>query len=178
MATPPIFTAGAILTAAQMNVSGLWLIKSQVVGTAVSSVTVSDVFSADFDNYKIMYNGACSSAAQVVTMQLGATATGYYGNMIYADYGGVTGILRVNDNNATSWTHLAGGAGSRVSLLVELTNPFQSTMTHISSPIYTDATNAGSQRGFLNNTTSYTAFTLAIAGTITGGTISVYGYRK
>jgi len=33
--------------------------------------------------------------------------------------------------------------------------------------------------GFLDNTTSYTSFTLgADAGTLTGGTIDVYGYAK
>jgi hypothetical protein len=33
--------------------------------------------------------------------------------------------------------------------------------------------------GFLNDATSYTAFTLIFAaGTTTGGTIQVYGYKK
>jgi hypothetical protein len=33
--------------------------------------------------------------------------------------------------------------------------------------------------GFLNNTTSYTAFTFTpSSGTLTGGTIRVYGYRN
>jgi hypothetical protein len=34
-------------------------------------------------------------------------------------------------------------------------------------------------QGYLNNTTQYTAFTLtAVAGTLTGGTIRVYGYQN
>jgi hypothetical protein len=32
--------------------------------------------------------------------------------------------------------------------------------------------------GYLNDTTSYTAFTLVVAGTMTGGTIRVYGYAN
>jgi hypothetical protein len=33
--------------------------------------------------------------------------------------------------------------------------------------------------GYLNDATSYTAFTItASSGTMTGGTITVYGYRK
>jgi hypothetical protein len=43
MATPPDFSSGAVLTAAQMNSVGLWLVKTQTVGTAVSSVAVTGV---------------------------------------------------------------------------------------------------------------------------------------
>jgi hypothetical protein len=41
MATPPDFSSGAVLTAAQMNSVGLWLVKTQTVGTTVSSVAVT-----------------------------------------------------------------------------------------------------------------------------------------
>jgi hypothetical protein len=38
---------------------------------------------------------------------------------------------------------------------------------------------AGAGGGILNNSTSYTAFTITPAsGTYTGGTIYVYGYKK
>ena len=50
MATPPTFSSGSVLTAAQMNAVGLWLVKTQTVGTAVSSVSVTDVFSSNYDN--------------------------------------------------------------------------------------------------------------------------------
>ena len=55
--TYPTFTNGQVLPASDLNAIGLWLVKSQTVGTGVSSVTVSNAFSADFDNYRIIYSG-------------------------------------------------------------------------------------------------------------------------
>jgi hypothetical protein len=51
----------------------------------------------------------------------------------------------------------------------------------LASSVNADTSSAGGARwnnGYLNNTTSYTAFTLTYSGTITGGTVYVYGYRK
>jgi len=48
--TYPSFTSGDILTAADMNAVGLWLVKTQTVGTAVSSVQVTGAFSSTYDN--------------------------------------------------------------------------------------------------------------------------------
>jgi hypothetical protein len=65
-------------------------------------------------------------------------------------------------------------------MVLDLTNPYNSTITHVFSAIYADAGNAGTKRGYLANTTSYTAFTLIVGNTvsISGGTIRVYGYRN
>ena len=66
MAIPvlPTYTAGEILTSADMNdvstlgnYQGLFHIKTQTIGTAVSSVTVTGAFSSDFDNYLITVTG-------------------------------------------------------------------------------------------------------------------------
>jgi len=176
------FTTGEVLTAADTNTylanSGLVYIKSQVVGTGVASVTVSSAFSTDFDNYKIQWSGATSVASgAALSMQLGATAAGYYGALQYASYAGVGGTV-VGDNNVASWTHCAGAVGSQIAFEVDLYNPFKTQITTMRTAVYTDVTNTGVKTGYLNNTTSYTAFTLIGAGTLTGGTITVYGYRK
>lgn len=48
------FTTGEVLTASDTNTylanSGLVFVKSQTIGSAVTSVTVSDAFSATYDN--------------------------------------------------------------------------------------------------------------------------------
>jgi hypothetical protein len=153
------------------------LIKSQVVGTAVSSVTVTDAFSADYDNYRIVYSGACSNAGEVLRIRYGSTATGYFGNMTFNNYTS-SSLNVVADNNTAYHTHVAGGAAGRTNCVVDVFSPFLSVTTGTASSIYTDATNGGSGRWFLNNSTSYTDFTFIVNGTITGGTINVYGYRK
>jgi hypothetical protein len=178
MATPPDFTTGAVLTAAQMNAVGLWLVKTQTVGTGVSSVPVTDAFNTDFENYLVTYNGATTATGECLRIQLGATTTGYYGNMIYANF--ASGApASVGDNNIANWTHCSGGVNGFTNLQATIMRPFASATTTISSP-YQDGANAGHKSGWLNNSTSYTGFTLIVSTsyTITGGTIRVYGYRK
>jgi hypothetical protein len=62
-----------------------------------------------------------------------------------------------------------------------LQNPFLAKTTTINADLSAaDATTyVANYVGWLNNTTSYTAFTLtASGGTMTGGTIRVYGYQN
>jgi len=178
MAVPPVFVAGQVLTAAQMNKVGLWLIKSQTIGTTVSSVTVSDVFSSDFDNYKIIVKGGTVSADCNLLMTLGSTTTGYYwaGNgLLYA-----ATTLNGGSVNGSSW--FAGyGRTAGLSSMLDLCNPYLSDESYFTTSSAQMATNGGAiyVGGYLNNTTSYTAFTITTStGTMTGGTIDVYGYRR
>jgi hypothetical protein len=177
MATPPSFTAGSVLTAAQMNSVGLWLVKSQTIGSGVSSVSVTGAFSADYDAYRIVVNGVdCTSPDTVVLMTLGSTTSGYYGNLGYYKIGTGNGDLPIS--NGAHWYVGITDGETNTCFSYDLFSPNQATRTayygggwgYLST--FTTA-------GMLANTTQYTAFTLtAAAGTMTGGTISVYGYRK
>jgi len=179
------FTTGEVLTAADTNTylanSGLVYIKSQTVGSGVSSVAVSSAFSTDFDNYKILYTGGTHSAAQDIGMQLGSTTTGYYGARLAVFYTSNTLNYGLN-NNSASWGFVGTGSSTGAYANFELLNPFTATRTIVNAPnIASTSTGAvaGSYNGFLDNATSYTAFTLIpTAGTLTGGTITEYGYRK
>ena len=53
----PVFASGDVLNASDMNGVGLWLVKTQVIGTAVSSVTVTSAFTTDYDQYMITVTG-------------------------------------------------------------------------------------------------------------------------
>lgn len=181
MATPPTFSVGAVLTAAQMNAVGLWLVKTQTVGTAVTSVTVSNAFSADYDNYRIVYDGGTSSTDAAFTIQLGSTATGYHYSIVYQQYNATT-PLGAGAANTTSWPNAGRQSTTRNSLVVDIFNPYLSTYSGIRYHGVDYAATSGyiiTGGGMLNNTTSYTDFKInAGAGTITGGTIRVYGYRN
>ena len=61
MATPPIFTAGQVLTAAQMNAVGQWVVTPKTTFTAVASVGASGVFTSDFDDYLLVVRATTSS---------------------------------------------------------------------------------------------------------------------
>jgi hypothetical protein len=160
---------------------GMVLVKSQTIGSAVSSVTVSDAFSATYDNYKIVVSGGVGSVSiENLNMTLGSTATGYFwarnGRTIAdTDNSGASG-----GGGGVSW-RAGGSSTTSLSMSMELFNPFLTDETLFNSYNMYVATNGSvfTTQGFLNNTTSYTAFTLTPAsGTITGGTIRVYGYAN
>lgn len=157
--------------------SGLNLITSQVIGSGVSSVTVSSAFSTTYDSYKIVIAGGAGSSANAgIRMTLGATATGYYYGIPLAIYNG-GGAASLAGTNTTSWEVGSVNAAS-LNLNLELVDPFNTKITKVFASIAKD-TSGGAGGGFLDNTTSYTAFTLTpSAGTFTGGTIYVYGYAK
>jgi hypothetical protein len=175
--TFPVFASGDVLNASDMNGVGLWLVKTQTIATspAPTSVVVTGAFSADYDNYLITVSGATMSVDTALKLQMGATTTGYYGNYIYGAYTATT-VLGANDNNASAFTYGGGGADCFAYAIVGA--PFLSKPTELWSRARY-ATNNGNYSGVLANTTSYTGFTLIpFSGTITGGTIRVYGIRN
>jgi hypothetical protein len=175
--TYPTFTNGTVLPASDLNAIGLWLVKSQTVGSGVSSVTVTGAFSADYEAYRIVWSGGIASTGILLGLQLGSTTSNYYGASAYSVFGSTT-PYGYSDNNAARFTAIGGGDGSCVQLSAEVVNPFLTKATVISGP-WQNSTAGGHYSGRLADATSYTAFTLIPnTGTLTGGTISVYGYRK
>ena len=177
----PTFASGDVLTATDMNGVGLWLVKTQTVGTGVSSVVVANAFSADFDNYKITYTGGVGSGFQDITMVLGATTSNYYWVDLGVSF--VNGTVSGASSNAISNAYWRVGkletSGAIVNM--DIINPFKTLRTFYNSA-GSFAVSTGSfvtSGGYLNNATSYTGFTLnPIGTTLTGGTVRVYGYRN
>jgi hypothetical protein len=175
------FVAGNVLTAAQLNdsfaaIGGLRLIKKQTIGSAVSTVTLSNVFSADYDNYRIIINVEAGSASSNMRLTVGAANTAYYAAAYGLSYS--TGASTTTQSNAAYWDvaiiNTSGG-----NTVIDLLDPFNTDQTCISFT-YAELLTTGVFRtgaGYLNNTTSYTDFTFVPqTGTYTGGTVYVYGY--
>ena len=176
------FLTGEVLTASDTNTylanSGLVFVKSQTVGTGVPNVTVTNAFSADYDSYRIIYSGGSQSTPGDIRMTLGATVLNYFSVIIYATWAGVTGTTP--GNNIFYW-NVGSGRTAGNSVCIDIHKPFATDETWFNGAYIGIDTGsvAGTVNGFLNNTTSYTGFTLTpSAGTMTGGTITVYGYRK
>jgi hypothetical protein len=177
--TYPVFASGDVLNASDMNGVGLWLVKSQAVGSGVSSVTVTGAFSADYDNYRITYTGGVGSGSAAISMRLGGTVTGYYNQLVYTAYASVLINANVADNNGAQWSYVGATGTSMARVEMEVNNPFLSVRTQMKGS-YVDTTLSGNFAGFLNDVTSYTQFTLipSLGATLTGGTVRVYGYRN
>lgn len=187
MAVTANLTAGQVLNASTVNTyminSGLVYVKSQTVGTAVSSVTVTSAFSADYDNYRVTWTGGTLSALGLLGVYMGtaALANSYYGSRTSTTVGAA--FSGAGDNNTGLWNYINAGNASFTQTAFDLYNPFTAKPTHIDS-MYQEP-NAGSSVfgrfvGLLDTTTSYTSLTFDPQGaiTMTGGTITVYGYRK
>jgi hypothetical protein len=169
-------TAWVVLSTGRANSLGLDLVKTQTIGSAVSSVTVSDAFSSTYDNYKIMVVAGSSSASVDMWMTLGATATGYYYGLNYNLFNSTASATGAS--NAAKWAYAGSSTGTSIAINADILSPFLTEQTFFTSTVTSDGY-VGSGGGYLANTTSYTAFTLTpSSGTLTGGTISVYGYAK
>lgn len=161
--------------------AGLTLISTTTIGSAVSSVTVSNCFSATYDNYKIIVNGGAGSGDSNIGLTLGASATAYYSGGAIWQYPNTQ--TSAGDNNATSWTRAATMTTNAISADITLLQPFAAARTSFNCWVMWNTTTTnnygGLQAGFHNVATSYTSFTLTPAtGTMTGGTIRVYGYQN
>jgi hypothetical protein len=159
--------------------AGLIHIKSTTI-TASSSESINDVFSSEYDNYKLIFTG---SATTLATFQIrwrvgGADASGN-------DYS--SQIMVINDTSiigtrSTSQNLAAAGTldGTLNRLIIEIGNPFATGQT-VTSCWNTDGAGTTRLVGFFsyhNLSTSFTGLTLIPgAGSITGQAV-IYGYRK
>jgi hypothetical protein len=180
------FSDGNSLPASDINTylanSGLVYVKSQTVGTAVSSVSVTDVFSATYDNYKIIYTSGASSAHQALQLHLTGATSAYYAGLFRMASDATTSNL--GTNNQSTWLYAGYGGVGSTTLDVDLYDPFIARFTRMKS-VWADerdtAANSGfygTQVGVHRTATSYTGFTIVCGANITGGQIIVYGYRK
>jgi hypothetical protein len=155
----------------------LTLISATTIGTAVSSVAVTSAFSATYDAYKITVTGGVASTNNDITMILGATNTGYFTAYSGVNYSG-SGSNLYGASNAVNFPIVGVGGANGLDLNLEIGNPFLAKRTYIHSRRMGDNTGFFGG-GYVNNTTSYTDFTLgASSGNFTGGIIRVYGYQN
>jgi hypothetical protein len=160
----------------------LVLVKTQVIGTTVPSVVVTNAFSAAFDDYLIKISGGVNpSGGSNITFQLGSTTANYYSAGFRAAFNSAS-LIAENQNNESSFSRIArtGSTGYAGEALVS--QPFNATRTiwkafGSSSGLNTDV--MFYQNGYQDSNTSFTGFTLTPNfGSLTGGTINVYGFRK
>ena len=151
------------------------------MGSGVASVTVTGAFSSDYDNYRIIYDGGTGSGNVALAIQLGSTVTGYHYSIVYNQYNATT-PLGAGAANTTAFLNAGRASTVRNNLNLDLFAPNIASYTgaRYNSTDYLATTGFTIMGGgMLNDTTAYTAFTLLPAsGTITGGTIRVYGYRN
>ena len=180
------FTTGEVLTAADTNTylanSGLVYVTSYTIGSGVSTFIVPNAFNSTYDNYFVVLNGITYNAANdsiFDQLRTGTTTsiTGYIYSLLYATYGG--GIAAAASTAGTSFNNIGRSlsANDKVSTTFSLFQPFLAAKTTATgSAIGTDL--QGFFGGYHNVTTSYDQLVVSTSGTMTGGTCTIYGYRK
>lgn len=95
--TYPSFSTGELLSSADMNRVGLWLIKSEnsVTATNASPYGVQSVFTSDFRNYRLVWYASQASATCALQIQWFTgtntpTTTGVYGYGWYGNWATAT----------------------------------------------------------------------------------------
>jgi hypothetical protein len=187
MATPPTFTAGQVLTAAQMNKGGQWLVASAAFTTA-GTVNVDNVFTSDYRNYRIdiEITATTGAGAQVISTQLrtggtAATAANYYYQR--SGYSWSAGTIQADVGNAATYWFIArsNGSGSingASSSSITIMSPQLAAPTWFTGTI-ADGSYAGSVGGYHSLSTAYDGFNIATTtgGTTITGVYRVYGLR-
>ena len=179
------FTTGEVLTASDTNTylanSGLVFVSSTTIGSAVASVTVTNAFSATYDNYRISYtNGNASAADILIQMTIGSPASSYRFAQQVGNYG--TGSVLTYSVSGTGgvnfWNVGYTGTSNETYSMIEIQSPFLAVNKTIQA-------NGGRNNalimmnGMVLDAVSRTDITLTPAsGTLSDGTITVYGYRK
>ena len=139
---------------------GLVLVKKQTIGSAVSSVAVTNAFSATYENYLIVVSGGTTSQDGAINLQFTGTTTQYYFAMSYANWGTNTALALTNVNGSTfgyvGFAHTGG----------------LSVVCNVVAPFLTKYSTFSAQIG------GFTLIHDAAGQTFTGGTIYVYGYRS
>lgn len=179
MATPPDFTAGQVLTAAQMNKIGLWVVKTQTAFTTASSVTADGVFTSDFTNYLVDINYTTSTTGAVAA-KLRLSGTSASTNYTFQQIQGFTTTASTNAYSAqTSITVGYYGNGTREATTIRIMGPQLAQATQF--VIAGGGLGGQLVQNIYGHHTTATAYDglelLAASGTMTG-TYTIYGYNQ
>jgi hypothetical protein len=173
----PDFSPGEVLTASAMDSIGLWLVKTVTVGTGAASVPVADCFSADYANYRIVLSDVVGSTGSNMLFQFsGITTAVYQSSGVFLTFGSST-VSGFGPAAETSWI-VAPGNTETSNWTADIISPFASRRkSFIGGGV--GNTNYYQFNGTCSSTSSATGFSIIpSAGTFTGGTIRVYGYRN
>jgi hypothetical protein len=183
MATPPVFSPGAVLLAAQQNLIGQWVTKPKTSFTTATSVVADDVFSADFDTYLVVvrYTTTTTTGVSLRLRDGGVSAATNYNTTLVS----TTPTLGVTTAAAaTSWAGCmldTDGNFPSVSFIL-LSGPFLAAQTTGWSMNSNSVANVNTMRVRLaafNHSTasSFDGMELLIGTGTTTGNYTVYGMR-
>lgn len=170
------------VTAAQFANVGLVYVTHTTVGSGVTSVTINNCFTSTYDNYRVtLTNIDCTTNGDVMAMQLTTSGTpsaaNYAGNTFYVSTGATGGLT--NAALSAYFEVLSISNTSTASGSFDVYQPAIAQWTRLHFGPTVDDTYFRFGGGVHKVTTAYDGMKLsAVVGSMTGGTITVYGYKK
>jgi hypothetical protein len=158
--------------------------------SAVSSQSINSVFSATYNNYRIVaqiYSPSADANLRLRWRKSGtdnSTASSYYGMFNRASAGGVNGVLNTNGETSVSLLTMDLANNERVyGFGYDVINPFVSSYTVLwgnATGIELDSSNFYGFSGASHHrvTDSFDGFTIFPASGNITGSVSVYGYNN
>jgi hypothetical protein len=151
-----------------------------------SSTNITSVFSTTYKNYRIIIDDAVATARGYMSFRIGANVSSsiyYYAGISRLSSGSTdfTGGNAANLVRLGNWENATQANIRAYGATIEIQNPYEAKTTTFQNLFgggsITD-TYAGTSGGVVNDTTSYTGFTIGTeAGTFTGN-VTVYGYAN
>lgn len=187
MATPPVFSAGSVLTAGQMNAVGLWRVASGTLSGTTEDF--QGVFTSDFTNYvitvdQIAFSGAADLYWRMMNGSTVITASNYFWGFNGYTSGGA-GADSGAASQAAAYTGVTNGAGvANVkigSCVLHFMNPqiAQRTLVLTQAMSYTTAYRGLSGAAAHDLTTAYDGVQfLTLSAATFEGNVTIYGYRE
>jgi hypothetical protein len=149
--------------------------------TSASAISLNDVFSTTYDNYKIMMNISSANSTANLLMRLRVSGSDNTGSTTYqrTGYYSTTTTISTSYEAISYWFlgNLNNGVSQKIPM--EIFDPFKTIATTAYSTMFQQTTNISMGINMTHiDSTSFTGFTLyPSTGTFTG-TVSVYGYNK
>ena len=178
------FVAGDVLEAQQLNdsfaaVGGLRVVQADTAFTAVSSVTVDNVFSATYRNYKILITYTTTAANIDVRVRAGGSSISTTTYNIQRLLAGSTTVSATRGSSQTSFSAFVT-SGNVAAAEMTIYQPFIATPTNFT--VFTSLNDTGYtapdmvfRTGNNSNSTSYDGFELLVSSGTMTGTYAVYG---
>lgn len=180
MATPPTFSVGATLTAAQMNAVGLWKTASTTL-TGQTTASITNCFSADYENYLFVYNFRTASGSASLQVQLASNGTpnstaGSY--LLGGRYVGYPTVGASDFNAATTFWAASFAVNFTNNGTMTLARPFNAEYTSFTGG-FSSYNAAATFGGYHNQAVSYNGLYLSNnSANAMYGTFSVYGMKQ
>jgi hypothetical protein len=180
--TFPIFSAGEVLRATDMNAVGLWKVASGTLSVTTSGTNLTGVFGANYKQYRILLNYTGRSTTNRVDIRylVGTTPTGsgYYQAGIASDFASNTTLYMQRSNNDPLLYGISTASG-QLSASFDIFNANKADVTMHQG--HMNDRNSGYVYSFGGLQTSATAFTgmqfLTNVGTATVE-YQVFGYQN